>query len=191
MLNIIIFGAPGSGKGTYSAKLVEKYGFAHISTGDVLRGEISKGTELGKIAKSYTEKGQLIPDELMTDILASTYDAMDKKAGVIFDGFPRTIAQAESLKKMLTERGASMGMMIELVVEEDELMARLLKRAVEQGRSDDNEETIKNRFNVYKTQTSPLIEWFEKEGIRNSFTYKGTMEQMLSEIYAAVEKKLN
>jgi adenylate kinase len=191
MLNIIIFGAPGSGKGTYSAKLVEKYGFAHISTGDVLRGEISKGTELGKIAKSYTEKGQLIPDELMTDILASTYDAMDKKAGVIFDGFPRTIAQAESLKKMLTERGASMGMMIELVVEEDELMARLLKRAVEQGRSDDNEETIKNRFNVYKTQTSPLIEWFEKEGIRNSFTYKGPMEQMLSEIYAAVEKKLN
>jgi adenylate kinase len=191
MLNIIIFGAPGSGKGTYSAKLVEKYGFAHISTGDVLRGEISKGTELGKIAKSYTEKGQLIPDELMTDILASTYDAMDKKAGVIFDGFPRTIAQAESLKKMLTERGASMGMMIELVVEEDELMARLLKRAVEQGRSDDNEETIKNRFNVYKTQTSPLIEWFEKEGIRNTFTYKGTMEQMLSEIYAAVEKKLN
>jgi adenylate kinase len=191
MLNIIIFGAPGSGKGTYSAKLVEKYGFAHISTGDVLRGEISKGTELGKIAKSYTEKGHLIPDELMTDILASTYDAMDKKAGVIFDGFPRTIAQAEALKKMLTERGASMGMMIELVVEEDELMARLLKRAVEQGRSDDNEETIKNRFNVYKTQTSPLIEWFEKEGIRNTFTYKGTMEQMLSEIYAAVEKKLN
>jgi adenylate kinase len=191
MLNIIIFGAPGSGKGTYSAKLVEKYGFAHISTGDVLRGEISKGTELGKIAKSYTEKGHLIPDELMTEILASTYDAIDKKAGVIFDGFPRTIAQAESLKKMLTERGATMGMMIELIVEEDELMARLLNRAIEQGRSDDNEETIKNRFNVYKTQTSPLIEWFEKEGIRNSFTYKGSMEQMLSEIYAAVEKKLN
>jgi adenylate kinase len=84
-----------------------------------------------------------------------------------------------------------MGMMIELIVEEDELMARLLNRAIEQGRSDDNEETIKNRFNVYKTQTSPLIEWFEKEGIRNSFTYKGSMEQMLSEIYAAVEKKLN
>jgi adenylate kinase len=156
-----------------------------------LRGEISKGTELGKIAKSYTEKGHLIPDELMTEILASTYDAIDKKAGVIFDGFPRTIAQAESLKKMLTERGATMGMMIELIVEEDELMARLLNRAIEQGRSDDNEETIKNRFNVYKTQTSPLIEWFEKEGIRNSFTYKGSMEQMLSEIYAAVEKKLN
>ena len=107
MKNIIIFGAPGSGKGTYSDEIVAKYGMGHISTGDVLRGEIKNGTELGKIAKGYIDNGQLIPDELMIDILAKTYDAQTKGQGVIFDGFPRTIAQAEALKKMLADRYAS------------------------------------------------------------------------------------
>ena len=107
MKNIIIFGAPGSGKGTYSDEIVAKYGMGHISTGDVLRGEIKNGTELGKIAKGYIDNGQLIPDELMIDILAKTYDAQTKGQGVIFDGFPRPIAQAEALKKMLADRYAS------------------------------------------------------------------------------------
>ena len=107
MKNIIIFGAPGSGKGTYSDEIVAKYGMGHISTGDVLRGEIKNGTELGKIAKGYIDNGQLIPDELMIDILAKTYDAQTKGQGMIFDGFPRTIAQAEALKKMLADRYAS------------------------------------------------------------------------------------
>ena len=119
MKNIIIFGAPGSGKGTYSDEIVAKYGMGHISTGDVLRGEIKNGTELGKIAKGYIDNGQLIPDELMIDILAKTYDAQTKGQGVIFDGFPRTIAQAEALKKMLADRKDDMGMMIELVVDEE------------------------------------------------------------------------
>ena len=114
MKNIIIFGAPGSGKGTYSDEIVAKYGMGHISTGDVLRGEIKNGTELGKIAKGYIDNGQLIPDELMIDILAKTYDAQTKGQGVIFDGFPRTIAQAEALKKMLADRKDDMGMMIPL-----------------------------------------------------------------------------
>ena len=105
MKNIIIFGAPGSGKGTYSAEIAERYGMGHISTGDVLRGEIKNETELGKVAKGYIDQGQLIPDELMIDILAKTYDALPAGKGVIFDGFPRTIAQAEALKKMLAERG--------------------------------------------------------------------------------------
>ena len=139
MKNIIIFGAPGSGKGTYSAELVSKYGLGHISTGDVLRGEIKAGTELGKIAKGYIDNGQLIPDSLMIDILAATYDKCTGCPGVIFDGFPRTIAQAEALKTMLKERGHEMGIMLELVVPEDVLMARLLNRAIEQGRADDND----------------------------------------------------
>ena len=106
MRNIVIFGAPGSGKGTQSDKLIDKYGLNHISTGDVLRNEIKNGTELGKTAKNYIDKGQLIPDELMVDILASVYDSFGKDhKGVIFDGFPRTIAQAEALKKMLATRG--------------------------------------------------------------------------------------
>ena len=129
MKNIIIFGAPGSGKGTYSDEIVSKYGMGHISTGDVLRGEIKNGTELGKIAKGYIDNGQLIPDELMIDILAKTYDAQTPGKGVIFDGFPRTIAQAEALKKMLAERNTDMGMMIELVVDEETLMARLLRQS--------------------------------------------------------------
>ncbi len=187
MKNIIIFGAPGSGKGTYSDEIVKKYGMGHISTGDVLRAQIKAGTELGKTAQSYIDNGQLLPDSLMIDILASTYDALPAGHGVIFDGFPRTIAQAEALKVMLQERGHEMGMMIELVVDEETLLARLLNRAKEQGRADDNEETIKKRFAVYHAQTEPLAEWFGKEGIRNTFTWKGSKDQMLSEIFAAID----
>lgn len=185
MKNIIIFGAPGSGKGTYSDAIVERYGMGHISTGDVLRAEIKNGTELGKIAQGYISNGQLIPDELMIDILAKTYDAQPAGKGVIFDGFPRTIAQAEALKKMLAERGHELGIMIELVVEEDILLFRLLRRAKEQGREDDNEETIKKRFDVYQKQTAPLIEWFEKEGIRNTFYWSNTptKEGMIASIF--------
>lgn len=188
MKNIIIFGAPGSGKGTYSDEIAAKYGMGHISTGDVLRGEIKAGSQLGQTAKKYIDNGQLIPDELMIDILAKTYDALPKGKGVIFDGFPRTIAQAEALKKMLKERGHDMGMMIELIVDEETLMARLLKRAKEQGRADDNEVTIKKRFEVYHKQTAPLSDWFEKEGLRQTFTWKGSKDQMVAEILKAIDK---
>ena len=185
MKNIIIFGAPGSGKGTYSDEIVKRYGMGHISTGDVLRAEIKNGTELGKIAQGYISNGQLIPDDLMIEILAKTYDAQPAGKGVIFDGFPRTIAQAEALKKMLQERGHELGIMIELVVEEDILMFRLLRRAKEQGREDDNEETIKKRFEVYQNQTAPLIDWFEREGIRHTFRWADTpnKEDMIASIF--------
>ena len=189
MKNIIIFGAPGSGKGTYSDEIVKKYNMGHISTGDVLRAEIKGGTELGKVAQGYIDNGQLIPDELMIDILAKTYDCLPAGQGVIFDGFPRTIAQAGALKQMLKERGHDMGLMIELVVDEETLLARLLNRAKEQGRADDNEETIKKRFEVYHNQTAPLAEWFGKEGIRNTFTWKGSKETMLGEIFALLDKQ--
>ncbi len=190
MKNIVIFGAPGSGKGTYSDLITAKYGISHISTGDVLRAEIKEGTELGKVAAEYTTTGRLVPDELMIDILAKTYDAQPKGKGVIFDGFPRTIAQAEALKVMLAKRGDTMGMMIELVVDEDILMARLLNRAIEQGRADDNEETIRNRFEVYRTQTAPLADWFEKEGIRNTFFWAEhpSMDSIMEAIYQAIDK---
>lgn len=171
MLNIVIFGAPGSGKGTHSARLVEEFKLDHISTGDVLRTEIKNGTELGKIAQGYIDNGQLIPDELMIGILANVYDSFKDSKGVIFDGFPRTIAQADALKQMLEERGQKITAMIDIQVSEDILMARLLRRATLEGRADDNEETIKKRFAVYHNQTAPLVEWFKEQGVYKEFPY--------------------
>jgi adenylate kinase len=191
MKNIIIFGAPGSGKGTYSAEIAARYGMGHISTGDVLRNEIKQGTELGKIAKGYIDNGQLIPDQLMIDILALQYDSHPNGQGVIFDGFPRTIPQAEALKQMLQQRGHELGMMIELVVDEETLMMRLLRRADLEGRADDNEETIRKRFAVYHSQTEPLSLWFASQGIRHIFDWGvcKTKEGMLEAIFAEIEKE--
>ena len=189
MKNIVIFGAPGSGKGTQSDKMIAKYGFEHISTGDVLRNEIKNETALGKTAKEYIDKGQLIPDELMIDILANVYDSFGKEhKGFIFDGFPRTTPQAEALKKMLNERGHKIAAMIELSVPEEELMARLINRGKESGRSDDNEDTIKKRLNVYHTQTSPLIEWYEGEGIHHHVEGLGTVEEIFARIENVLEQ---
>lgn len=188
MKNIVIFGAPGAGKGTQSDKLIEKYGLGHISTGDVLRNEIKNGTELGQTAKGYIDNGQLIPDDLMVSILASVYDGFGKEhAGVIFDGFPRTIPQAEALKEMLAERGHQVAAMIELSVPEDELMARLLSRGKLTGRSDDNEETIKKRLDVYHSQTAPLIDWYENEGIHHHVEGLGTVDEIFDRICAVVD----
>jgi len=188
MLNIVIFGAPGSGKGTQSERIVEKYGINHISTGDVLRAEIKNGTELGKTAKGYIDQGQLIPDELMIDILASVFDSFQDSKGVIFDGFPRTIAQAEALKKMLVERGQDVSVMLDLEVPEEELMVRLIKRGKDSGRADDNEETIKKRLHVYHSQTAPLIDWYKNEKKYQHINGLGTMEGIFAEICEAVDK---
>ncbi|MCI5931231.1 MAG: adenylate kinase [Prevotella sp.] len=188
MKNIVIFGAPGSGKGTQSEKMIEKYGLGHISTGDVLRDQIKRGTELGKTAKGYIDNGQLIPDDLMVSILADVYDSFGKEhKGVIFDGFPRTIPQAQALKDMLAKRGHKVAAMIELDVPEDELMKRLIKRGQESGRSDDNEETIKKRLTVYHNQTSPLIEWYEKEGIHHHINGLGELDRIFGDICTVID----
>ena len=187
MLNIVIFGAPGSGKGTQSERIVEKFGINHISTGDVLRAEIKNGTELGKTAKGYIDNGQLIPDELMIDILASVFDSFEDSKGVIFDGFPRTIAQAEALKKMLKDRGQDVSIMIDLDVPEDELMVRLVKRGKDSGRADDNEETIKKRLVVYNTQTSPLKDWYKEDGKYQHINGLGSVDGIFTDIVKAVE----
>jgi adenylate kinase len=188
MKNIVIFGAPGSGKGTQSELLIKHYGLGHISTGDVLRDEIKKGTELGKLAASYIDGGNLIPDDLMISILDNVYDSYGRgHKGVIFDGFPRTIPQAEALKKMLFERGDKVAAMIELDVPEDELMARLIKRGEESGRSDDNAETIKKRLDVYHSQTSPLIEWYENDGIRHQINGLGELDRIFGDICQVVD----
>lgn len=187
MLNIVIFGAPGSGKGTQSEKITEKYGIRHISTGDVLREEIKNGTELGETAKRYIDEGQLLPDELIINILASVLDSMKGHNGVIFDGFPRTIPQAEALKKLLQDRGQDITAMLDLDVPEEELITRLLKRGQESGRADDNMETIKKRLDVYKSQTFPLIEYYKKEGKYNHIKGVGALDDIFRDIAAVIE----
>ena len=189
MLNIVIFGAPGAGKGTQSENLIKHYNLFHISTGDVLRSHIKQGTELGKTAKSYIDKGHLIPDELMIDILGSVLDDNKDAAGngVIFDGFPRTIAQAEALDKMLDERGMAVDAVVGLEVPEDELVKRLVLRGQQSGRSDDNEETIKSRLGVYHNQTAPLQEFYKKKGIYKAINGSGTVEGIFNDIKQAID----
>lgn len=188
MKNIVIFGAPGSGKGTQSDKMIAHYGLEHISTGDVLRAEIKKGTQLGKTAQSYIDKGNLIPDDLMVSILAGVYDGFGRQhKGVIFDGFPRTIPQAEALKKMLDERGDKVAAMIELDVPEDELMKRLILRGKQSGRADDNEETIKQRLMVYHSQTQPLIEWYKQEGVHYHIDGLGGLDRIFADICKVID----
>jgi adenylate kinase len=188
MKNIVIFGAPGSGKGTQSEKLIEKYGFKHISTGDVLRNEIKNETEIGKKAKGYIDNGQLIPDDLMVVILANEYDSFGRDIpGVIFDGFPRTIPQAEALRDMLADRGDCVGAMIELDVPEDELMARLLNRGKMTGRTDDNSATIQKRLAVYRNQTAPLIDWYAADGLHFHVKGFGELERIFGDVCKIVE----
>ena len=189
MLNVVIFGAPGSGKGTQSAKLIDEYGLYHISTGDVLREHIKNGTELAKIADSFISKGQLIPDDLMIRILD---DVLEKEAagkkGVIFDGFPRTIPQAEALKELLKKRNTDLHAVIGLEVPEDELMERMIQRGKQSGRSDDNPETIKNRLKVYHSQTQPLQEYYINEGKYLPIKGSGVVDEIFNDIAASLEK---
>lgn len=164
MLNIVIFGAPGCGKGTQSELIVEKYQLYHISTGDILRTEMEKQTELGKLAKGYIEKGQLVTDDLIIKMLADVLESNSGGKGFIFDGFPRTLVQAEALDRLLRGKNTGITAGFNLDVEEKFLIARLLKRGKEQGRSDDTPETIRKRLEVYTAQTKPLIAYYKKQG---------------------------
>lgn len=187
MLNLVIFGAPGSGKGTQSEKLIERYGLHHISTGDLLRDNIARGTELGKVADALISRGNLIPDELMLDILSHELDAHADARGVIFDGFPRTIPQAEELAKMLEQRGTRVHAVVGLEVPEEELTARLLKRGVDSGRSDDNAETIAKRLEVYRRQTQPLKEFYNRRLSYYPVKGTGSVDDIFRQITSVVD----
>lgn len=191
MLNLVIFGAPGSGKGTQSEKLIDRYHLHHISTGEVLRDHIARGTELGRTADSYISQGQLIPDELMLRVLEHELDNnTDKTAeGVIFDGFPRTIPQALALKDMMKRRGQKIHAVIGLEVPEDQLMERMVLRGKESGRSDDNPGTIRKRLAVYHKQTQPLRDYYVGEGVYVPIKGDGTVDQVFERVIAAIDKK--
>ena len=188
MFNSVIFGAPGSGKGTQSKKIIERYGFDYISTGDMLRRAISEGRELGKKAKDYIDRGQLVPDDVIVGIIADFLDDKKGSKGVIFDGFPRTLKQAEALKTMLNERGTDIHILLDLQVEDEELVERLLERGKISGRSDDNPETIKARLDVYHTQTAPLATYYIGEGKHVPIKGIGQIEEIFERITEAIDR---
>ncbi len=186
-MNIVIFGAPGSGKGTQSERLIDRYGLHHISTGELLRDHITRGTELGRVADSFISKGNLIPDELMLDILEHELDAHPEAKGVIFDGFPRTIPQAEALNKILEKRGTRVHGVVGLEVPEEELTDRLIKRGIASGRSDDNAATIAKRLEVYRRQTEPLKAYYSERNAYHPVKGSGSVDDIFNDITAIVD----
>ncbi|MCP4550596.1 MAG: adenylate kinase [Bacteroidetes bacterium] len=163
MFNLILFGPPGSGKGTQSVKIAEKYNLKHISTGDILRNEGKEQTALGKEAQSIMNRGELVPDRLLIQILHSVIDNNKEVTGFIFDGFPRTTVQADALDQLMLKVNSAINYVVSLEVDDDDVKKRLLKRAEIEGRKDDNEATINNRLDVYKNQTSPLLDFYDKQ----------------------------
>ena len=190
MLNLIICGAPGSGKGTQSDLIIKKYNLQHFSTGDILRKEIADETELGKYAHEFISNGQLVPDGVIIDMIAGKIDKLNKSQinGVIFDGFPRTVAQAEALEELFEKRGLKTDLLIDLAEDEQELIDRLMLRGKTSGRSDDNLETIKKRLEVYHNQTKPVTEYYEKLGKYASVYGMGTIEDISARIAAAIDE---
>lgn len=188
MLNLILFGPPGSGKGTQAALLVDKYGFLHISTGDLFRSEIGNQTELGLLAQSYMAQGKLVPDTVTIDMLRKKVEANPTVTGIIFDGFPRTIQQAQALDALLAERQSAVTALIALTVDEDEIVERILNRAKTSGRSDDADEgIIRDRIAVYESTTAPVFEYYEDKG--KSFRVKGmgSIDEIFARLSAIID----
>lgn len=192
MINFVIFGGPGSGKGTQSDRLIDAYGLHHISTGEVLRAHIAADTDLGKTANSFISKGQLIPDELMIKVLASVLDNEPEKVknGVIFDGFPRTIPQAKALAELLGNHGSEVSAVIGLEVPDEELVERMLMRGKLTGRADDNIDTIRQRLEVYHNQTSPLREYYISEQKYLAIDGSGDIDSITERIHTLLADKV-
>src|SRR5215813_5116103 len=191
MFNLILFGPPGSGKGTQSEKIVEKYGVVHLSTGNLLREEISNKTPLGMEAKSFIDRGQLVPDEVVIGMIDSCLEHHKDAAGFLFDGFPRTAAQADALDKLLALKKTEIGLVLALDVTEDELVKRLLNRGKTSGRSDDTNETIiHQRFAVYRNETAPIADHYKKLKKFQSIKGEGTVEDIFSLVCQAIDKRM-
>ena len=186
-LNIVLFGPPGSGKGTQSKRLLEKYGLAYISTGDVIREQIAKGTPLGLQVKNLAEQGILAPDDLVIKLLESKMDETPDAKGFLFDGFPRTTAQAEALDLLLAKRKTAVHTMLALDVPQDELLQRLLKRAQIEGRKDDTEEVILKRFKEYESKTMPVIDYYRSQDKYNHIEGVGSMDEIFRRLCAVID----
>ena len=186
MFNLILFGPPGAGKGTQSVKIAKKYNWIHVSTGDILRAEVSQGSPLGLQVKAVMEAGHLVSDELLIEIMKSVFLKHEEAEGFVFDGFPRTLKQAEELDKLLVGLNHPVNQVISLEVNEDELVTRLLKRAMEQGRVDDTEEVIKNRLVQYHKHTKPLQLYYQEQGIYTEVHGVGGIDDIFESLCRAI-----
>lgn len=183
MLNLILFGPPGAGKGTQSAKLIEKYKLTHISTGDLFRKHLKEGTPLGKLAQEYMSKGNLVPDQVVIDMVDDKLSANNGSGGIIFDGFPRTIAQAEALDTLLTKKQTPIDLLVELTVPEEELKKRLAERASIENRPDDAKpEVIENRIAVYRNETAPVASHYKKQNKYRAVKGTGSIDEIFSDL---------
>jgi adenylate kinase len=188
MLNIVLFGPPGAGKGTQSAKLVEKYNLIHLSTGDIFRYNIKNDTALGKLAKSYIDKGELVPDEVTINMLQAEVEKYPDAAGFIFDGFPRTTAQAKALDAFLASKNTGITLMLALEVPEEELIKRLLLRGQESGRSDDTDENIiRNRIKVYNEQTAVAANYYNEQGKYHAVQGVGSIDEIFERLCHVID----
>lgn len=188
MLNILLFGAPGAGKGTQSQRLIEKHNLVHISTGDILRAERKAQTPLGKLASEYIDKGALVPDEVIIGIVENKIKQSLPAQGFVFDGFPRTVAQAEALDRMLGANGLSISGMIAMDVPADELKQRLLKRAQLEGRADDTPEVIANRIQVYQNETLPVAGFYRSQNKYHEINGLGSIEDITARVEQVLAK---
>ncbi|MCL3781803.1 adenylate kinase [Prolixibacteraceae bacterium JC049] len=189
MLNLVLFGPPGAGKGTQAELLIERFGLLHLSTGDLLRSEIAAGTELGVQAKKFMDKGELVSDDIVIEMIKSKLDANQDAKGIIFDGFPRTVAQAEAFDVVLVDYNAEVKGMLSLEVEKDELVKRLLNRGKDSGRADDQEQSIiENRIKIYNEKTSPLKKYYNNQSKLHKVEGMGSVEEIAARLVAVVEK---
>ncbi len=188
MLNLVLFGPPGAGKGTQAEKLIDKYQLVHLSTGDILRSEIKNQTKLGLEAKNYMDKGALVPDSVVIGMIESKIDQNNCAKGFIFDGFPRTTPQANALDELLNKKGNPISKMLALEVDHDELVKRLLNRGKDSGRADDqNQEVIENRIKVYHNETSPLIDYYSKQDKFQGIQGMGSIDDIFERLCEAID----
>ena len=188
MINLILFGPPGSGKGTQAAKIIEKYALVHISTGDLFRYEMSNDTPLGQQAKAFMAKGELVPDSVTIGMLRNKVEAHPDAKGFIFDGFPRTITQAQALDGLLSEKDASIHALIALQVEDSEIVERIKKRGATSGRTDDtNESIVRNRIEVYKSETTPVFDYYARQNKSHSINGVGEINEIFEMISAVID----
>jgi adenylate kinase len=191
MFNIILFGPPGSGKGTQSEKIVDQFGLVHLSTGNLLRQEITDKTPLGMEARNFMDKGQLVPDEVVIGMIDSCLEKHSAAKGFLFDGFPRTVAQAEALDKLLSLKKTAISKVLALEVSEEELVKRLLKRGETSGRSDDtNESIIRNRYAVYKKETEPVAQYYTQQGKMEVIKGEGSVDEIFDALSKSIETEM-